>query len=310
MVAPTRCPPVYLRHALPFRQVLGEQALPCRAGPGNLDDSRRHGYSDDSTRTTDHQGAGGLPRRRRAGPPAGQSCRQRRPPLRRLAAAGRRRGAARCSRRSGSTSRRSSGDTSGRSPGSPRRRRGRSRPSAGSSTASSTAPSRRPRSWATRTSRPSTCCSAWPRRRAPPPAPCSAPRRSRPTTCVRRWRMCAASHRVTDQSPEEKYQALERYTRNLTEQARQGKARPGHRPGRGGPPGDAGAFPADQEQSGADRRARRRQDGDRRGAGPAHRERRRARVAAQPGAGGARHRPAARGRQVSGASSRSGSRRW
>ena len=25
------------------------------------------------------------------------------------------------------------------------------------------------------------------------------------------------SHRVTDQSPEEKYQALERYTRNLTE---------------------------------------------------------------------------------------------
>ena len=28
------------------------------------------------------------------------------------------------------------------------------------------------------------------------------------------------SHRVTDQSPEEKYQALERYTRNLTDEAR------------------------------------------------------------------------------------------
>ena len=34
------------------------------------------------------------------------------------------------------------------------------------------------------------------------------------------------SHRVTDQSPEEKYQALERFTRNLTEQARQGKLDP------------------------------------------------------------------------------------
>jgi ATP-dependent Clp protease ATP-binding subunit ClpB len=34
------------------------------------------------------------------------------------------------------------------------------------------------------------------------------------------------AHRVTDQTPEEKYQALERYTRNLTEQARQGKLDP------------------------------------------------------------------------------------
>jgi len=34
------------------------------------------------------------------------------------------------------------------------------------------------------------------------------------------------SHRVTDQSPEEKYQALERFTRNLTELARQGKLDP------------------------------------------------------------------------------------
>src|SRR5689334_13910478 len=34
------------------------------------------------------------------------------------------------------------------------------------------------------------------------------------------------SHRVTDQSPEDKYQALERYTRNLTEQARRGKLDP------------------------------------------------------------------------------------
>ncbi len=34
------------------------------------------------------------------------------------------------------------------------------------------------------------------------------------------------SHRVTDQSPEEKYQALTRYTRNLTDQARAGKLDP------------------------------------------------------------------------------------
>jgi ATP-dependent Clp protease ATP-binding subunit ClpB len=34
------------------------------------------------------------------------------------------------------------------------------------------------------------------------------------------------SHRVTDQTPEEKYQALERYTRNLTDEARKGKLDP------------------------------------------------------------------------------------
>src|SRR5919109_3549972 len=34
------------------------------------------------------------------------------------------------------------------------------------------------------------------------------------------------AHRVTDQTPEDKYQALERYTRNLTEQARRGKLDP------------------------------------------------------------------------------------
>src|SRR6185369_9370585 len=34
------------------------------------------------------------------------------------------------------------------------------------------------------------------------------------------------SHRVTDQAPEEKYQALERFTRNLTAQARIGKLDP------------------------------------------------------------------------------------
>jgi hypothetical protein len=45
----------------------------------------------------------------------------------------------------------------------------------------------------------------------------------------------------------------------------QGQARPGHRPRRGDPPRDAGALAPHQEQPRAHRRARRRQDRDRRG---------------------------------------------
>ena len=55
-----------------------------------------------------------------------------------------------------------------------------------------------------------------------------------------------------------------------------GQARPGDRPRPGNPPRDPGPFAADEEQSGADRRAGRRQDRHRRGAGPADRRRRRA----------------------------------
>ena len=55
------------------------------------------------------------------------------------------------------------------------------------------------------------------------------------------------------------------------------QARPGHRPRRGNPPHHPGARAPDQEQSGADRRAGRRQDRDRRRAGAAHRQWRRAR---------------------------------
>ena len=54
------------------------------------------------------------------------------------------------------------------------------------------------------------------------------------------------------------------------------QARPGHRPRRRNPPHHPGAVAPHQEQSGADRRARRRQDGDRRGPGAAHRQWRRA----------------------------------
>ena len=57
------------------------------------------------------------------------------------------------------------------------------------------------------------------------------------------------------------------------------KARSGDRARRGDSPDHPGAVPTDQEQSRADRRAGRRQDGDRRGPGAPHRQGRRARRA-------------------------------
>ena len=84
------------------------------------------------------------------------------------------------------------------------------------------------------------------------------------------------SPRVTSADPESTYQALEKYgTRpDRTRPGRQ--ARPGHRPRRRDSARHAGAVPPDQEQPGAHRRARRRQDRHRRGPGPADRRRRRA----------------------------------
>ena len=94
------------------------------------------------------------------------------------------------------------------------------------------------------------------------------------------WPPCRevrGSHRVTSQNPEDQYQALEKYGRDLTEAARAGQDRPRHRARRRDPPRHPGAVPAHQEQPGAHRRARRRQDRDRRGPGPPHRRGRRAR---------------------------------
>ena len=81
---------------------------------------------------------------------------------------------------------------------------------------------------------------------------------------------------------------------------RAGQARPGHRPRRRDPPRDPGPQPAHQEQPGPDRRARRGQDGDRRGPGPADRRRRRAGVAARPPRDRPRHRRADRGGRLPG----------
>ena len=100
-------------------------------------------------------------------------------------------------------------------------------------------------------------------------------------------------HKVTSPNPEDNVQALEKFGRDLTAEAEAGQARPGDRPRRGDPPGDPGPLAPDQEQPGADRRPRRRQDGDRRGAGAADRRRRRAREPARPPRDRARHRLAA-----------------
>ena len=121
-------------------------------------------------------------------------------------------------------------------------------------------------SCATSTCRPSTCCSPWPT--------ASASSREELLAALQEVR---GSHRVTSQNPEEQYQALEKYGRDLTEAARAGQARPGHRPRRGDPPRHPGAVAPHQEQPGAHRRARRRQDRHRRGPGPPHRRGRRAR---------------------------------
>ena len=77
-----------------------------------------------------------------------------------------------------------------------------------------------------------------------------------------------------------------------------GQARPGHRPGRGNPPRGADPFAAHQEQPGADRRAGRGQDGHRRRAGAAHRQRRCARRAEEQAPGAARYGRAGGRRQV------------
>ena len=69
--------------------------------------------------------------------------------------------------------------------------------------------------WATSTSRSS--ISSW---------PCRISSGSSATSCSRALRQVRGSHRVTSQNPEEQYQALEKYGRDLTELARRGKLDP------------------------------------------------------------------------------------
>ena len=106
------------------------------------------------------------------------------------------------------------------------------------------------------------------------------------------------NQRVTDQNPENKYQALERYGRDLTELARKRQARSGDRPRRRSAPRHPGAVAPHEEQSRAHRRARRRQDRHRRRPRAAHRPRRRARGAEEQEDRRARHGRADRRREV------------
>ena len=92
-------------------------------------------------------------------------------------------------------------------------------------------------------------------------------------------RRCAAAPASPIRIPSRKYQALEKFGRDLTDVARKGKLDPVVGRDEEIRRVDAGALAPHQEQPGADRRARRRQDRHRRGARPAHRRRRRARVA-------------------------------
>ena len=87
------------------------------------------------------------------------------------------------------------------------------------------------------------------------------------------------NQKVTDQNPEAKYQALERYARDLTELARQGKLDPVIGRDEEVRRVSSGAVAPHQEQSSADRRAWRGQDRDCRRTGATHNFGRRARAA-------------------------------
>ena len=105
-------------------------------------------------------------------------------------------------------------------------RRAASPPARRASSSASCAPPRaRCASSRTSTSRPSTCCSRSPataRRRA---TRCAPPARRR-RRCSRRSSEVRGPHRVTDQAAEDKFQALEKFGRDLTEEAEKGKLDP------------------------------------------------------------------------------------
>ena len=164
---------------------------------------------------------------------------------------------------------------------------------------SSTPPRRSPRRPATASSPSSGCCWRWPWRRTPGTAKILADAGVTPQTLNAAIKEIRKGRTADSASAESQYDALKKYARDLTAGGARGQARPGHRPRRGNPPHHPGAVAPHQEQSGADRRARRRQDGDRRGPGAAHRQRRRAGEPEGQAADGARHGRADRRREIS-----------
>ena len=111
---------------------------------------------------------------------------------------------------------------------------------------------------------------ARPRRQVVRASPTCCPTASR---CARRSPRSAARTGSPRRTPRRRCEALEKFGRDLTAEAETRQARPGDRPRRGDPARDPGALAADEEQPGADRRPRRRQDRDRRGPRPADRRR-------------------------------------
>ena len=114
--------------------------------------------------------------------------------------------------------------------------------------------------------------------------------------------------RVTSQDPEGSLPGAREVRARPDRARRAGEARPGDRPGRGDPAHDPGALAPHEEQPGADRRAGRREDRDRRGARAADRRGRRAVGARGQARLGARRRRARSPARSTAASSRSGSR--
>ena len=142
--------------------------------------------------------------------------------------------------------------------------------------------------------------SRWPPRpAAPPPRSCCSGAASTKDALYTALTQVRGNQRVTSQNPEATYEALARYGRDLTELARKGKLDPVIGRDEEVRRVDPGALPPHQEQPGAHRRARRRQDGDRRRPGAADRPRRRARRAEEQEDLRARHGRAGRRRQVS-----------
>ena len=116
-----------------------------------------------------------------------------------------------------------------------------------------------------------------PLHRAPPARAGRPARRRAASSCSPRMQEVRGSHRVTSPEPRGAVPGP-REVRPRPHRGGPGREdRPGHRPRRGDPPRHPGAVPPHQEQPGAHRRARRRQDRDRRGPGPPHRRGRRAR---------------------------------
>ena len=111
------------------------------------------------------------------------------------------------------------------------------------------------------------------------PKSAAAERRARKGSAGVALQRVRGSARVTDDSPEAKFQALEKYGIDLVERANAGQTRSGDRSRHRNSPRDSGALATHEEQSRVDRRTGCRQDGHRRRTGPADRARR---CAAEP----------------------------